>query len=686
MKYLLKIFVVSVLTCCVTTRVSCATKGASGDRDFVVKVTDYKGNPLPFITLKTKKYEAETNIKGYATFKNACQAFQDAKVVKVTISDSSGRNYEQKIPTSNAFGCSYDMKLPQLTTKMYAPADQIPLTEVKGTKKTKFYNLCETGTKIPSGVKGGCVKTFDKVNTQYEIGKALAQEYVYEYFKLHKGVGANSDPKITCSSEIRKSNNYLSYNDDYLSCATVDGKYVFEFQFDDLYESWGNDIRYTTLEGLCTLYGGSISPKPYTYCKGEQIKTEELCKKLNRVSKTFSFSTVYDKGNCYVTFKIKGADETAKSYSVLRYDVFQNYQTKFDNSTKVLIGRYVESTLGSDFESLECASMPVTWYRKYRIDDIIECVLTTKNNGSYNIEFVFDDLYELADNTSQGDTSKMGCLVDGGKYVAGKCAGVSLEQCNALKSQLGVNTRFNRELQMCELPDANRQDNNRKGLDALVAAGSIVLAAVTIVGTGGAAAPAVLVVAAKVGAAASILNSGLSLYTMDVEDHANSEANKLMVLINNCGCETDCTNGKCKACATCKYCKYREIYRNLPSVLKNADDEYVELLDEKLKSIKPCIEPEDIKGLEAELLNGLKKEGLVKDTLKGIKIATGLMSILAPGGGNKAVVNTATKASRTKKVENTVNKLFDAAGKVDTVTGIAVSSDSTSTTQPTKGK
>lgn len=671
MKYLLKIFVVSVLTCCVTTRVSCATKGASGDLDFVVKVTDHKGMALPFVTLKTKKYEAKTNINGYATFKNACQAFRDAKVVKVTISDSSGRNYDQKIPTQNAVLCSYNMKLSPLTTKSYAPADQIPLPAAKGAKKTKFYNLCQTGTKIPSGVKGGCVKTFDKVNTQYEIGKALAQEYVYEYFKKHKNVGANSDPKITCSFEIRNSG-----NDDFLSCATMDGKYVFEFQFDDLYESLGIDIRYTTLEGLCKLYGGSISPKPYTYCTGEQIKTEELCKKLNRVSKTFSFSTVYkkDKGNCYVTFKMKGADESVKTYPGLDSFIFQSYQTKFDNSTKVLIGRYVESTLGSDFQRLWCASMPVTWYRKYRSDDIIECVLTTKK-ASYNIEFVFDDLFELADTTSQGDTSKMGCLVDGGTYVAGKCAGVSQEQCKALGSEFGVNTSFNQELKMCVLHDANRLDNNRKSLDTLVAAGSIVLAAVTIVGTGGAAAPAVFVVAANV---ASIINSGLSVYNMDVENRANSEADNLMVLINNCGCETDCTNGRCKACATCKDCKYNEIYAKLPSVLTNADYGYAVVLEKELASIKPCIATQkEFNKLEKQLIDNLKTEGVVKDTIAGIESFTGLMSVVAPGGGKKLL--------NTKKFKDVMNETVDVTLRLNTANSVS-QSDSTSTTQPTKGK
>ena len=668
MRYLLKNFIVFILTCCMTTCVCCATIGASGDLDFVVKVTDYKGNPLPFITLKTIKYEAKTNIKGYATFKNACQAFQDARVVKVTISDSSGRNYEQRIPTQNAVLCSYNMKLAPLTTMSYAPADQIPLPAAKGAKKTKFYNLCKTGTKIPSGVKGGCVKTFDKVNTQYEIGKALAQEYVYEYFKKHKNVGANSDPKITCSIEIRKFDND---NDDYLSCATMDGKYVFEFQFDDLYESLGNDIRYTTLEGLCTLYGGSISPKPYTYCTAGN-KTEELCKKLNRVSKTFSFSTVYnkDKGNCYVTFKMKGADEPALTYSNLDPYIFQSYQTKFDNSTKVLIGRYVESTLGDNFQSLKCSSMPVTWYRKYRIDDIIECFLTTKNNGSYNIEFVFDDLYELADATSQGDTSQMGCLVDGGRYVAGKCAGISQEQCNAIGSKVGVKTKFNRELQMCELPDAKRQENIRKGVDALVAAGSIVLAAVTIVGTGGAAAPAVLVVAAKAGAVASVINSGLSAYTMGVEDRANSEADRLMVLINNCVCKTDCTNGKCKACAPCKDCKYNEIYAKLPSVLTNADYGYAVVLEKELASIKPCIvTKKELNMLEKQLIDDLKKEGVVKDSLAGIESFTGLMSVVAPGGGKKLL--------DTKKFKDVVNETVDVTLRLNTANSVS-QSDSTS--------
>lgn len=187
-----------------------------------------------------------------------------------------------------------------------------------------------------------------------------------------------------------------------------------------------------------------------------------------------------------------------------------------------------------------------------------------------------------------------------------------------------------------------------------------------------------LVVAAKAGAVASIVNSGLSVYNMDVEDRANSEADKLMVLIDNCGCETDCTNGKCKACARCTDCKYKEIYEKLPFVLKNADYGYAVVLEKELASIKPCIATQkEFNELEKKLIDDLKTKGVVKDTLAGIESFTGLMSVVAPGGGKKLL--------NTKKFKDVMNETVDVTLRLNTANSVS-QSDSTSTNQPPNQK
>jgi hypothetical protein len=702
MKYLLKNFIVFILTCCMTTCVCCANPGtekAIEKRDaFKITVKDHKGVPVSGLELKFKysKTIAKTDGDGLAMFKDQCkpllqQADKDERGkigLYVLLTDP----YKRYKPWTGSLwihrnsSCDRNIQLDEADMnkpyKKRIQANEMRKSlggmAVDGAGNLLFYSVClqnpklPENPKLPAKVTGKCVDIFKGVNTQQEPAVALAQAYV--------------DEKVGPGHKIECQTTYTTYNnDDYLACTSSNyNSHVFEFQFDDLTESVDATIRRETLEGLCTLYGGEILPQegPVTIrCSGSKtIGTKELCSKLNSVAKKFASAATYEKDRskatsnsyCYVESRMKPAGEALKTYPGLDSTFFQSYQTKFDSSTKVLIGQYVESVLKDNFSSLKCASMTKSWQRGLGVDDVVECTLRVKSNKteSYKIEFVFDDLSELINITSQGDKSKMTCLTNDGTYVAGRCVGVSEAQCTKLGQEAHVKVNFNSALKICELPDAKTQEGWDKALRIVESIGWATLAVWGVIGSGGAAIPALV----AFGAGATVANSAIAVGGEVNESVANNYADEILGLIAKCKCDAECANGICKACESCVDCDVNEIYSRLPYAITFAHQDFVPELETKVASIKSCVKPDQLDDLKRKYNESLGEMRSWQSNVDTASNVTAWLSLVTPGGGKKAFVN---KVSRTTTAEN----LVDVVGRVDTVEGI-IQSDSTSTTQP----
>lgn len=602
-----------------TTCVCCANPGTQKEIEkreaFKITVKDHKGVPISGLELKVvgaEHHKATTNGEGVAMFKDYCNTLhgwaEDSEKGRVGIRlrmTDLNKNKRYKPQTGSLWlnhydGCEATMSLDE----SHLNKPQKKYIEAKAMRESLggmaldragnllFYSVClEKKPELPVNVTGKCVDIFKGVNTQYEPAFALAQAYVYEK--------VGPDHNIECQETYT-----TDFNDDYLACTSNNLSHVFEFQFEDLTESVDATIRYDTLKGLCTIYGGEFSfVKDRLFCYKDTLdQTQQLCNKIATVSSRFAISAAFSRNEnrCYIDLKTKGSNDTLSTYDGLDPFVFQKYQTKFDNSTKVLIGRYVESKLGSDFQSLQCASL-AKQYRGSRVvsgtyDDIVECTLRVYSKQKpQTIEFVFDDLAEFSNTTSQGDKSKMTCLVNDGTYVAGQCVGVSEAQCEAIGIQFGVETQFNKNMQTCELKDAQKQEKADARVERILALGMF---AATIV-TGG----TVLVVA----------SAGIAIATAEtkniLQNRATSQGFEILNLINQCGCTTKCTGDKCKVCNTCssKNCDVEAIYDAIPYTVVYADEKMGKLVDNSIKSIEEsCIRDETdrqkkIKKLETDM-------------------------------------------------------------------------------------
>lgn len=688
-----------------TTCVCCANPGTQKEIEkreaFKITVKDHKGVPISGLELKVvgaEHHKATTNGEGVAMFKDYCNTLhgwaEDSEKGRVGIRlrmTDLNKNKRYKPQTGSLWlnhydGCEATMSLDEShlnkPQKKYIEAkamrESLDGLALDGAGNILFYSVCLKNPKLPVNVTDECVDIFKDVNTQYGPAVALAQEYVYEKV----GPGHNIECQETYTTD---------FNDDYLACTSNNLSHVFEFQFEDLTESVDATIRHDTLKGLCTLYGGEILPQegPVTIrCSGSKtIGTKELCSKLNSVAKKFASAATYEKDRskatfnsyCYVESRMKPAGEALKNYPGLDSTFFQSYQTKFDSSTKVLIGQYVESVLKDNFSSLKCASMTKSWQRGLGVDDVVECTLRVKSNKteSYKIEFVFDDLSELINITSQGDKSKMTCLTNDGTYVAGRCVGVSEAQCTKLGKKANVNVRFNSALNICELPDAKTQEGWDKVLRSLESIGWATLAVLGVIGSGGTAIPALM----ALGAAATVANSTIAVGGEVNESVANKYAAEVLGLIAQCGCDTKCANGICKACESCKDCDVDKIYRRLPYAITFAEREYVPFLENQVASIQSCVKPEQLDDLKREYTASLKEMGSMRDSVNAASNVTAWVSLVTPSNLGKNAVKLTTQAATTISKTSKAEKVIDFSARVDTGLGM-FQSDSTSTTQP----
>lgn len=648
-----------------TTCVCCA------NQDLYIKVIDGNDNKvIPGIQVTVGAYTETTNDKGIARVQYMCESLNFAlNNHNAWLHDPKERFADVSLRLSKVNECNYEVKVhvPHKKVQIVRDAKVVNKNIKDNAKKgyIPFYKVCDTKITRPTGVTGNCVKIFEDVDTQFEPGVALAKEFVKK----------NYNKEIKCDTTFRKVNN-LDY---YLACTTTDGKNAFEFVFDDLTESFDNTIRTGTVTGLCAIYGGKMSyAEGRKFCfKDKFDQTQELCNQLKKVSSRFPISAevVGSLNRCYIDFKQKRANDAISTYGSLDPFVFQKYQMKFDSSIKVLIGQYVESKLGSDFRSLTCASMAKPYKVSLGTDDIVECTLRVYSETvAYKIEFVFDDLSEWSDTDSQGDKSKMTCLVNDGTYVAGQCVGVSAKQCEEIRREFGVSTQFNQEMQTCELIDAQHQENVHALVERLAAFGFF---AATIA-TGG----TVLVVA----------SSGIAIATAEtkniLQNRAASRGIDILNQIKQCGCNTQCNADGCNICNACnsQSCNVDAIYDAIPFTVVYTEAKMGGLIDESIKSIEDsCMKNEEYRLKKINKLKTDMQWMQVSETL--LDTATVLSSIgsLKPTSQALKAIQGIKNVKVVDKSGKIVERAISAGGDLNTYLGV-LPSDSTSTNQPPNQK
>ena len=367
-------------------------------------------------------------------------------------------------------------------TKYDVNAMKQRVQDTKTQKKTvKVYAVCDDAAGKTGG-KEYCIKDFfEPTNVQVMQAIALAKEYAL----------VKNGHTIYCGGSYRK-----SWNDDYIKCS--DGTNFYEFRFDDIYESFDNTILYSIKDAICRMYGGKLKDSSAAYCDIDQYN----CSKINTSMQKFGYSAEYVNimngvTGCKMSFDSKSADSyELKTAFGIDNKKFINLQLKSGADLHFFLKRYVERSLsdqGVKLTSFSCNNSFNTYYTD-SISNLKDDILTCKVNGQ-QVDFLFDDMNESINITSDGGQAGLQCLAsDGGVYDGKNCHGLSKEQCNEMNSKVPGGTLWDTTLDTCILKAASDAETLDKvtGIASGIGVG-VGLAAITIA-TAGSATTVILVV------------------------------------------------------------------------------------------------------------------------------------------------------------------------------------------------
>lgn len=376
-----------------------------------------------------------------------------------------------------------------------------------GMPAVNFKAVCST-TQDANNI---CVTAFSEVQVQPFTALGLVKEWALEK-KKHK---------IICSPVIRKSS-----NDDYIKCVTPDNKVHYEFKFDDVFETKDSTIFDGKKEGLRQILNAynNMGTGYVTVVRGKRIQSIQECGPLRDMAEKFALAVSgHSKRSAYLSMEEDPPYcHVTATYGPPRNDlnglvdntVFKTLQSRLNFDLEAVIGGYVGRSLKKNNIQMDkfWCDYGVRQYKGPEVlktdnDDVLRCFVkvadrkyvtpsgvekTLTGNGTYTIEFLFDDLSEAWDTYNDAAKSAMECVSStDGVFDGRRCVGISRTDCLKLKSDV----EWDPDTQMCVLTAANTAANIKRVGEVASSVGAAAgVVALTIV-TGGSTTVVLLAVA-----------------------------------------------------------------------------------------------------------------------------------------------------------------------------------------------
>lgn len=379
-----------------------------------------------------------------------------------------------------------------------------------------FYNVCD-GWNGPKSATARCSRSFYAFQGQQLNGVGLAKEWAL--------LPNHNDSRYAPDDIVCEKTFTTKGNDDYLRCKSTKTRRYYEFQFDDLIESFDDTIRESLGEHIYWLHGASLT------------STKEVCDKVNETAKKFNMKAVYrssplfgGRAICMLSFNDKTSISqlrTACDIDPFAFLIGDDIQINTTSGVEIQLRNYVASKCGIDADAVSCAYAAVN-YSGYGGEDEDNDILTchfyensegvpvvygkdgeplgfmNRNAERYNkaleqsggkirrdIDFVFDDLSEYNRKTVNAGNQAMGCIVMGGTYNGKDCMHLTKETCDKINENMALGCSncsrayWDSKEGICRLPDATSESEKEEMLNAaLLVVGTGVAIAITLA-TGG---------------------------------------------------------------------------------------------------------------------------------------------------------------------------------------------------------
>lgn len=667
------------------------------------------GNPVKGIVITTQNLKnnvsAVTDNNGVAVFPGKCKGWADLgrayseerrvnpktkkRPVFIKATDPYGKykNFSGYLEwTKTKTGCERNIYFGSDSVKETFPNPGVlkKLALDPRTGNVKFYSFC-TGEKYPGicgnrllGQEGtadcACSHKFKDIDTQPNEAILLAKEYMWKKV-ISEDDFQNMD--IQCKAVPIRSKN----NQDFISCTTAGGKYAYDFEFDDITEGTDRVVLTDTAMALCELYGGKFRNflGSIGVCvKDSPAKTQEMCSKLKGATYDFSWTTEYkpsSKIGSVCVFNYREADKKYNPKNKINgqtVDIrkYENIDVRSLPSLEFLIRQYVQAKIGYNLDDFRC----VKGFRQYGSKHLLECHAYTGGRDDV-IEFVFDDLNEWVELTSNAGEGGVGCIGTGGSFDGSQCAGLTKAQCTELGQKAPGGTTWDASINQCTLNDAAKLETLKKIGDAVVTGITIAGTVVIVVGTAGAGAPAIVALAVTGGA----LSVSGTVSSKAIEHDIKQQVKKFKKAYNNCKNQQASEQSPCARSVLQSYFGYMDTY-----ISKGVfDGQYGKSLDEIFQGLIELTEPEkitkeEVTGYKTQLflaenkvnkLSAAKIVTVVGDCMLivagGIQQAKNILSkrgiTLAADG--TAVVNAAQKGNKISRFFARVYNLTNKATK-----------------------
>ena len=369
-----------------------------------------------------------------------------------------------------------------------------------------YYEVCGDD-KGKSGGTEYCVDdVFNWTNVQLLQAVALAQEYAL----------VKHNRKIVCNNNTR-----LSYNDDYVKCVSTDGKYFYEFQFDDVRESRDVDIQVSVRQALCKIHNGRSSGDG-TYCRN--ISQSQCNGAFKRSAEKLGYTSGWGNG-CYLKDLVQKTDDNsiAQVPGIDSYIFYSGIQIQANTTVITRLQQYVSSIMGTRLQSFSCVNNPrqMSKIKDHSVsgstDDVLRCTI----NEDTPIDFVFDDMSEISDTYHEGGMQNIDCRVIGGEYNGRACMYLTQEKCNTLRNLNAASCPFCQGIfwdgKVCRLPSAAAATELENNIEVYSLVGAAAAGVVVTIATGGTAAPALALLAVET------VGAGIEIATTTMIHNAGEE-------------------------------------------------------------------------------------------------------------------------------------------------------------------
>lgn len=712
--------------------VQSAMQAARDEKEIVsVVVKDSRGKPISGLNITTanlveKQYTAKTDASGTAKFEGVCSAFArigreystekrknpktEKRPVFIKITDPNEKykdlyGYLEWDDYTGKTGCVRTITMKSdMIRETFPTVEQLKYAFDNRTGKLKFYNIC-TDNKKPGGkIQSGCIDVFKNVDTQLNEAIFLAQEYM-----LRNILPENNSAWIECvGTPIRTKG-----NQDFLKCTSTDGKYAYDFEFDDLIESTDNTVQKDAAQALCEIvHGGKFETEiQKAFCtKNSATETKEMCNQMRGTTYGLSWTTKFypviqvgsvyqgsattgymreipktQQNVCVFDFRNVGKDYNPATIAGIDNYKYEYIEVRSLPSLEFLLHQYVKAQIGADFDNFRCTSGFRQWNSPNGTKHIFECYVTSDDDAkSGTIEFVFDNINVRTELYSNAGEGGMNCIAAGGSFDGANCMGMTKEQCTELDSKtrdIGGAT-WKPEINQCVLNDAQKLQNYKKVGDALVTTIGVAGTVVVVVATAGTAAPAIAALAVA-GGTISLAGTAVDMKTTEV---MTKQVEKFKMLYNGCKNQPEEEQDPCARSVLQSFLGFIETY-----VSKGAfEGQYAKSLNEIFIELIKMTEPETI---TREDIKSYSLQKTVAETLVTTKqvatVATivGDFASIFAGGANAiaklskmgitltkagvAVVNAANKGNKISRffarVYNLSKKTVDKANDFNTV-------------------